>query len=444
LWKYDPSVNNWTWIKGDSLAYQYAIYGTQTVSAPSNKPGARGYCTSWKDNNGNFWLFGGLGYTASANGFLNDLWKYNPATNDWTWMKGDNTPGQFGVYGTIGVSSISNKPGARDGCISWVDQSGNLWLFGGYGLTVSGSSGYLNDLWKYDPLTNEWTWFKGDNTINQYGVYGVKGVSASTNKPGGRGQCSSWTDASGNFWLFGGGGYAASTTQLLNDIWKYNPITNEWIWINGDNVSNQTGIYGTQGIETSANKPGGRSGTISWIDGSGNVYLFGGDANISEYTDFNDLWKYNPISNRWTWLKGDTTINQGGVYVTQGVASSLNKPGCRWSSVNWIDNSGNLWMFGGANNGKPDIAFNDIWKLDPVGTCGTGFTWIGVTSTDWTVGSNWCGGVVPGVNDDAIVPGGTLYNATVPNGITVSVRSLSIQTGAQVFIDPNAHLNVMH
>ena len=33
----------------------------------------------------------------------------------------------------------------------WIDAAGNLWLFGGQGLCSSGTVGYLNDLWKYEP-----------------------------------------------------------------------------------------------------------------------------------------------------------------------------------------------------------------------------------------------------------------------------------------------------
>ena len=76
----------------------------------------------------------GLGYGSSTtSGWLNDLWRYDPATNQWTWMSGSNTTGQTGVYGTKGVPDAANVPGARDASISWTDSYGNMWLFGGYG-----------------------------------------------------------------------------------------------------------------------------------------------------------------------------------------------------------------------------------------------------------------------------------------------------------------------
>jgi hypothetical protein len=39
-------------------------------------------------------------------------------------------------------------PGARTHPNSWIDGSGNLWLFGGQGRSASSSS-RLNDLWKF-------------------------------------------------------------------------------------------------------------------------------------------------------------------------------------------------------------------------------------------------------------------------------------------------------
>src|SRR4029079_318480 len=69
-----------TWIKGDNTINQSGVYGTKGIAATGNKPGARDFSATWKDNTGNLWLFGGLGYDNSSVGYLNDLWKYNPST----------------------------------------------------------------------------------------------------------------------------------------------------------------------------------------------------------------------------------------------------------------------------------------------------------------------------------------------------------------------------
>src|SRR5436190_21582555 len=56
------------------------------------------------------------------------------------------------------------------------------------------------------PSFATWTWMSGANTPNANPVYGTKGVAASANVPGARREAVSFTDAAGNFWVFGGWG----------------------------------------------------------------------------------------------------------------------------------------------------------------------------------------------------------------------------------------------
>ena len=70
---------------------------------------------------------------------------------NWTWISGSSSANQGGVYGTQGIPNAANVPGARFAAVSWIDASGNLWLFGGEGLDAAGTLGRLNDLWRYDP-----------------------------------------------------------------------------------------------------------------------------------------------------------------------------------------------------------------------------------------------------------------------------------------------------
>jgi N-acetylneuraminic acid mutarotase len=111
--------------------------------------------------------------------------------------------------------------GGRLGAVSWIDASGNLWIFGGRGTGGSGVTGSeLNDLWRWDG--SNWAWMAGDTTNSQSSVYGVKGSSSLANTPGARFREVSWVDRSGNLWLFGGNGYATSSIPgYLNDFWQY-------------------------------------------------------------------------------------------------------------------------------------------------------------------------------------------------------------------------------
>jgi N-acetylneuraminic acid mutarotase len=369
------------------------VYGTLGVASISNVPGGREWAASWTDSSGNLWLFGGFGYdsTGISYGDLNDLWEFNPTNKQWAWMSGSNTVGtthgQPGVYGTLGVAATSNVPGGRVGAVSWTDGSGNLWLFGGSGLDSNGDGAWLNDLWKFNPTNKQWIWMSGSETGGasggQPGVYGTLGVAATSNVPGGRIGAISWTDRTGNLWLFGGTN--AVSDGCFNDLWVFNPTNKEWTWVSGSSTANASGVYGTQGVPAAANVPGGRSSAISWIDSSGNVWLFGGNSVYSNGAQsgayFNDLWEFNPTNKQWTWVSGSATINAPGIYGTLGAPASSNVPGSRNGAISWKDSSDNLWLFGGG--GVASILgtygyLNDLWQFSPTTKQ---WTWISGSNT---------------------------------------------------------------
>ena len=178
----------------------------------------------------------------------------------------------------------------------WTDSSGNLWLLGGFIASNPFLTAFRNDLWKYSPTTNQWTWVGGSTSTNVPGVYGTQGVGSSSNTPGARSGASSWTDNSGNLWLFGGGGFdSAATNDALNDLWKYNAASNSWTWVGGNDKARAPGVYGTQGTPSANNVPGGRGSSITWVDSDGNVWLFGGfGVDSTGYIGgLNDIWRYS-------------------------------------------------------------------------------------------------------------------------------------------------------
>ena len=370
LWKYDVQTNSWTWVSGSNGSNQIGSYGTMGIPAPTNHPGAREFSVYWTDAAGNFWLFGGDGFASNATfGKLGDLWKYNPLTNIWTWMSGFNTVNQNGQYGALGVPSATTIPGCRYGSGSWADGNGNLWLFGGRGMPAAGPDGHLNDLWKYSTATNQWTWMGGSNLVAQNGVYGTLNVPSAANSPGGNEFPSCWYDA-GNLYLFGGRGYnGAGGASYLNSFWKYNTVNNQWTWIGGVNGANPTGAYGTLGVPSATNIPGGRMSAASWSDNNGNLFIFGGlgvpaTAGVG---DLNDLFSYNINNNQWTWLKGSTAAGQNGVYGTLGVSSFASVPGGRHYNTFWKRSNTEFWLLGGqgyaASTGPDNM--EDLWKLVP-------------------------------------------------------------------------------
>jgi N-acetylneuraminic acid mutarotase len=291
LWEY--SAGQWTWVGGPDIASQAGVYGTQGTAASGNIPGARFHAASWTDGSGNFWLFGGNANALNSSGefYLNDLWMYS--AGEWTWMGGSSATNQVGTYGTRGVAAAGNVPGAREQAFTWADASGNFWLFGGNGFDSAGNYGFLNDLWKYS--SGQWAWIGGSNLVNQAATYGTEGVAAAGNIPGARNSGVSWTDASGNLWLFGGGGYDSNGgVNYLNDVWEYS--AGQWTWQDGSNSPNQPGSYGTEATASSSNLPGGRFHAVGWLDASGNYWLFGGNtySTVATSAYLNDLWEYQP------------------------------------------------------------------------------------------------------------------------------------------------------
>lgn len=381
LWRYSPSTGQWTWVSGSSAPIAAGVYGTQGAGVAGNTPGAREYPLAWTDPSGNFWLFGGNGFDSANNrGLLYDLWKYSPSTDQWTWMGGPQTLGGGGVYGTQGVPAATNLPGATDAA-TWTDASGNLWLFGGFGSSATGPGGDLNDLWEFSPSTGEWTWVNGSSTADVSGIYGTQGAAAPTNVPGSRLPGASWTDASGNLWLFGGTGCDATEIALcispLNDLWKYTPTTGLWTWMSGSSTEGATGVYGTLGVPAPTNVPGARTPGNYWSDASGNLWLFGGAGldSMGNNGPLSDLWKYTVSTGEWTWMGGRPTTpticcdsgDVDGVYGMLNVPAATNLPGARQFGVSWTDASGHLWLFGGqswdAGGGNGPI--NDLWEYLP-------------------------------------------------------------------------------
>jgi N-acetylneuraminic acid mutarotase len=235
----------WVWMGGSKVVGQPAVYGKQGAPAPGNTPGERWGASAWTDSGGNFWLFGGSGIDfAGQQTNLNDLWKYTPSTGEWTWVNGGNQLGAKGNFGSVTVASTANFPSIREFSASWTDKDGNFWLFGGQGEDSAGNSGYLNDLWEYSPSTGQWTWMGGPSTI----------------------QC---------------------------------------VTAGGETDCGNSGMYGMQNSGSKNNIPGSRANAGTSVDGSGNLWLFGGlgygsTAGDSYFGTLNDLWEYSPSTGEWT------------------------------------------------------------------------------------------------------------------------------------------------
>jgi uncharacterized delta-60 repeat protein len=372
IWRYDPAIGNWTWINGDGAAAPAANWGTKGVEAPTNHPGARILpITAW-DLNGRLWLYGGARADINGQmGDLNDLWRYDSATNQWTWMTGGNVRFSFsGTYGTRNVAAATNHPGARNSAAAGMDAQGRFLFFGGNGQAP------MADLWRYDPATNWWTWLGGSSSSLAVGAYGTQGVPSTSNRIGSRRHGTTlWSREDGTVWLFGGYGFDSNPSMFempQNDLWRFQPATNEWTWMAGSSLGNFTtnmngwrGTYGTQGVEAAANTPGSRVHAASWVDAHGQLWLMGGtglDEVEPQSTGLlNDVWRFSPLTGKWSWMAGSNLRGQAAVFGSLGVAAAANTPAARqfttYGVSAWYDPSGSLRLIGGGGSA-------DQWRFE--------------------------------------------------------------------------------
>lgn len=444
VWEYNTSTQEWTWMAGSStvpagssngcfICDVSPVFGAYQTPAAGNTPGSLQSPTQWSDKEGNLWLFGGFEYDIVGGSYyqktVNALWEFNVTTHEWTWMGGSNAVNSVtpGVYGTLGQPAAGNTPGGRTGAASWVDSSGNLWLFGGNGQDSAGNTGYLNDLWMFNPSINQWTWMGGSSAFSAGCLNGSSACSgpsvsgtlqtpAAGNIPEGRSGAFVWTDKNGNVWLFGGttqvaygiNGIAGVEGTFINDLWKFDSNAHEWAWMSGNSTptgnapayGNYPGVYGSLGTPSAGNTPGGRSAGYTWTDSGGNLWLFGGNGFDSTTTvgDLNDLWEFDTSLNEWAWMRGSSTLVSGcitgattcsrpGVYGALGTPAAGNTPGARTDAMQWADQSGTIWLFGGWG---PDSVgtwgmLNDMWKFSPATNL---WTWMSGSSTVPNNGSN--------------------------------------------------------
>ena len=350
----------YTWMSGPNTLNAPSAFGVKGVPSTTNIPASIYGPVSWSDNSGNFWLFGG---SQSSTNKFNALFRYNPSTNEWTWMSGGNSYNNIGVYGTKGVAAAANTPGARVGSVTWKGADGNLYLFGGYGYAANTSLGDLNDVWKFDITTGQWTWIAGSNTINPAMVYGTMGVTTSSNTPNGRTGGIGWVDNNGVFWTYGG--FNNANTRYHSDLWKFEITTAQWTYMGGSQSFNNYGTFGTKGVAAPTNFPGCRVSGVGVTDSNNNLWLFGGTGTDGAWGEFNDLWKYDIALGQWTWMSGGNLTSQSGTYGTKGVPNAANKPGSRRSHLAWYKGN-SIYVQGGWGRYSTTLAghLNDVWKYD--------------------------------------------------------------------------------
>ncbi len=372
LWAFDTAgispTYQWACIDGNTVlptgGVNLGVYGTKGIPAASNWPGGRSHGTFMTGTDGtSLYMLGGYGYGASgtAYGYLNDLWVFDTVSHNWTWYAGYDSIDNGSYSSGFGAFSDLNTPGGRMGQCAWRDANGNFWTFGGYGADAKMLRVSLNDLWELDSSTKQWAWMDGPLMQNPGGTYGVMGEVTTGTLPGSREFGATWTSPDGALWMYGGYGFDSNGDYgVLGDLWWYDPINYNWVWIGGSNLISPA---------YKASSPAGRFGSYSWSDPDGDLWMYGGMEHYAGGTAgfAGDLWHLNSINAAWTLIKGNRTLDAPPVYGTQVVAASNNNPGGRMRGQAWVGRDGRLWLFGGQLDQKstPVKKGNDLWVYDP-------------------------------------------------------------------------------
>ncbi len=274
LWRFNTKTRKWTFFGQDDYS--------------GNKPVARYRSRGWFDANNNFWIYAGANDGTNVGlGSLNDLWMYNTTTNVWTCISGNkntfyakNTPN--GNYpAVLGTGGTQYFPRARSDYGYWIDNSGKLWIYGGY----AESHGFDNygDLWSFNPTTKVWTLYSGSDAFNPV---------VTTTNPGGRDAPYCWNGNDGKLYMFGG---LKQWSDFLRDTWRINPATGAWELVANDNLTSVGPISAGYRVENATNMPGTQVCTLNHITTGSHTYMFNGygygSNGVAGFTGA--LWRYS-------------------------------------------------------------------------------------------------------------------------------------------------------
>jgi hypothetical protein len=246
---------------------------------------------------------------------------------------------------------------------------------------------------------NQWSFLRG--FLSTYGdswnQFTTTGVPNANNRPGVREHCGSGI-YNKKIWIYGGDGYTSGS-----DVWYYDINQKAWVYIGDSGVN---GVYTDKLSESTTAHMGKRSRMASAIDKSGNMYIFGGETkDLGYHTAWNDFWKYNTNTNKWTWLGGSTSHSSAGSYGT----SAPDWPRARYRTRGWFDADGNYWVFGGVfyDGVNAPYPLNDMWKYT-------------VSSQKWTCETGDCNALNP-----PNTPGGVYPSTTGQTSPTYKPRARS-------------------
>ncbi len=346
------SEYDWIYVSGDTTTELPPSY--PSAIGKTGSPGGRWMAGTWVDQAGDLWLFGGRGHSVQSIVRYSDMWKFDVSESRWYWMGGSFFFNDSSVY-PLSVGEVG-QPGSRESPATWIDDNGHFWMFGGNGSGVTpGTVGPLNDMWKYNPTTNIWTWQGGSKVINDPGDYSAGHGMAGL--PAARFDSAFGKTEGGAFLLFGG----TSGAVRRNDLWRFSPASGIWTWLDGSSSPEAPGQYPAQiGL---AGLPGARTSSAFWTDNNGYLWIFGGMGVYTGTTNARlaDLWRYEPANNLFYYM--------GGTFQQTTYPPNLNEVGTlggRNNAMAWTA-ADKFWLSGGFGSGAGNQGrFNDLWAYDPL------------------------------------------------------------------------------
>lgn len=255
LWSLDLQTGTWTQRRSPSLEV----------------PLPRMWSNFWQDTRGNVVMFSGIGaagpYDESP---LNDLWRFSASSLEWTMVY--NYSSLAGIY----TRDRSARPGFREGSMTAVDDTGALWIYGGFGTGSNESNwGNLQDVWSYSVTENLWTWHSGGDGVDGLPIFGPKDQPCPRCLPPAEHAGYLFPATFKGFLFYMGGEDGRQPPNLRNDLWAFDTNAEVWTWVSGANVTNTQGSYGTKGAPNPLNIPGARYAGQAWSY-NGKLWIFGG------------------------------------------------------------------------------------------------------------------------------------------------------------------------
>ncbi len=92
----------------------------------------------------------------------------------------------------------------------------------------------------------------------------------------------------------------------MSDLWSFDPTTNYWAFVHGNNVQNQQ----PSSTDPPNNNPGGLVYMCSWLDETNSLWLFGGESVTSAINPIgysSAVWQFNPSTNQWSMVLGGSS-----------------------------------------------------------------------------------------------------------------------------------------